>query len=94
MRIVSTCIPDTASLNRFTELTGDLIRNGELGKLKVCFESIESLLQSGEQPIRDAVHKQYIPSLASFMQECHLRTPFLNLMPRGLYTLFTNGAES
>jgi hypothetical protein len=84
MKIIRTHIPDTASLKELITLTGELMQQGQLGKLKSCFDSIDTLLVDGDSTLKEAIHSIYIPSLTKLIEDFHIKTPLINLMPSRL----------
>jgi hypothetical protein len=69
------------ALKSFIVHTGDMIHQGELGRLRQSFNLVEQLLQSGEPEVKELIRSRYIPSLYVLLDESEWRESIIALFP-------------
>jgi hypothetical protein len=75
-------ISPTAKAARFAEITKELIRKGNIPRVKKCLAAAEQLLASGSAETKNAISNIYVFSVSTFM-ELH-NCSIANLFPRTL----------
>lgn len=60
-----------AQMQRFAELTKDLIRRGNIPRAMNCMRTAESIYRKGTADIRNAVVNVYVFSISAFLEIHH-----------------------
>jgi len=76
------------ALKSFIVCTGDMIHEGELGRLRQSFQLMEELLLSGEPEVKNLIRSSYIPSLNVLLDECEWKDVIVSLLPHQLHQEF------